>query len=75
MIELPDDILRIISGYLTTKCIVCNKKMHFNKFNYKLCSNNCWYVFWIGSVEIIFSSFLMCFVFVCIIYFNLNKIN
>mgnify|MGYP001304427572 CR=1 FL=1 len=69
MIELPNDVLRIITGYITTKCIVCNKKMLFNKFNHKMCSNYCWCIFWIRSFEIILLPFLMCFVCPLIIFY------
>lgn len=51
MIELPDEIIRKIKGYLKTKCIICNKKMLLKKWDYKLCSNYCWYIFWLGRLE------------------------
>ena len=59
MIDLPDDVLIKINGYLKTKCIVCNNNMFLNKFKHKICSNYCWYIFWFENIEIIFLPFLM----------------
>ena len=69
MIELPDDILIKINGYIKTKCIVCNKNMLLNKFKYKICCNYCWCIFWFGNVEIIFLSFLMGCIFTMFIFY------